>query len=388
MEVRKGDLMIVKKQDCVAYATRKNAVLCRSGIYKYHRQEIAARGFPVDDGKEWYREYRPASVIIAAKDKFPFAAVTNQHTSVDTSPDNYRDQMCGVVGSDVTIKTLDSGDVALMAPIAIYDRNLYNSLEQGMRETSADYVAKVRRVKDSPDYDFILESIQEVNGLAIVPRGRGGSEVRILDSKYTGGVHMAGRIRGLLGTLGIGKKQAAGDFKYSSTVLESVKTLCKTQDAAKIEEIVAKTLEPVAKFPEGDAKDALVGAVQDALENPADVIEKSEDVAKILDGLYEAAVKNETDTTTRVLDGLMGKEPTPPTAAPDMATLIDAAVSKAFDAYVAKNKDSLPGTIDLAVQKALGIKPDAGTTQNKDGLLADYTREDAAFLTRSVFGGN
>jgi hypothetical protein len=199
---------------------------------------------------------------------------------------------------------------------------------------------------------------------------------------------MAGRIRGLLGTLGIGKKQAAEDFKYSSTVLESVKTLCKTQDAAKIDEIVAKTLEPVAKFPEGDAKDALVGAVQDALENPADVIEKSEDVAKILDGLYDAAVKNEADTTTRVLDGLMGKETTPPAAAPDMATLIDAAVSKAFDAYIAKNKDSLPGTIDSAVQKALGIKPDAGTTQNKDGLLDDYTRADAAFLARSAFGGN
>ena len=215
----------------------KPAILARSGIYVYGRDEILAMGITPAADKPFYAVYRPPNVLIEAREKFAFAVVTKEHTAFDTEPDNFSDQAEGVVGDSVDVVTLDDGNVGLKGRIAFYKKDAADYFEGGNRETSAQYQMRLAPSGDPArdGHDFVMTEIVSVNSLAITARGRGGGGVRVLDStvvtnKVDGGIRMKG---GFLSFLGIGKTKDA-DFKFSGVLMGSVAKI-KTLDEAGIE---------------------------------------------------------------------------------------------------------------------------------------------------------
>lgn len=116
----------------------KNAILARSGIYIYSHEEMLRRGHNPEVKKEFYREYRPASVLVAAKDKFKYAVLTKEHPHSITA-DNIQQVIEGVVGSDIDVVSLEGNEIALKGEIAFYTKDGVEYYNTGAKETSAQY---------------------------------------------------------------------------------------------------------------------------------------------------------------------------------------------------------------------------------------------------------
>jgi hypothetical protein len=394
----------------------KDAILARSGIYLYSRDEIWRMGFtPVED-KPLYKVYRPPHVLVEAKDKFAFAVVTKEHPVDDTSPDNFRDQAEGCVGDDIAVVALEGSNIGLRGKIAFYTQDVADYFERGNKETSAQYGLKLQESKDPvrDGYDFVMTEITSVNGLAITARGRGGSSVRVLDSiarnRAAGGYTMK---KGFLAFLGVGKSKDAG-FKFSEVLLGSmakVKAL-DAADTAGIDREVTDVMAYVAALGESEAREVLAGAVADCYKNIEAVLARKDEVSVKLDELYGKCQDADTEAVRRILgagkDSKAGedgdakeKEEDGKAAAakekdkkdgagkdarlPDFDTLIGAAVDKAF----ARVNDSIDAKIDAVMKKALGgtagVKP-AVDSRPANAADSGAGNEDASYLVRGVFG--
>jgi hypothetical protein len=389
----------------------KPAILARSGIYVYGRDEMLAMGFTLAEDKPFYKVYRPPHVLIEAKDKFCFAVVTKEHTAFDTSPENFREQAEGVVGDSVEVVTLDNGNVGLKGKIAFYTKDVADYFESGNKETSAQYRMGLAPSTDPTrdGYDFVMTGIESVNGLAITAKGRGGKSVRVLDSTaiidtVIGGMKMGG----FLSFLGIGKAKDAG-FKFSDTLfggMAKVKAL-DAADTAGIEKAVGEVMSHVVSLGDSEAKDILTGAVSDCLKNIEAVLAKKDDVAKKIDALYGKCQDADAEAVKRILDadgkkdgdgkdpkkeGGEGDDKEPKkegdgkdTQTKDFDSVIATAIDKAFDKF----NESIDAKIDAAMKKALGTdtlgKPaaDSRSASAADGGLDN---EDASYLVRGVFG--
>jgi hypothetical protein len=389
----------------------KDAILARSGIYEYSREEILRMGCTLKENKPFYKVYRPPHVLVAAKDKFAFAVVTKEHPVDDTSADNFRDQASGCVGNDIAVAALEDGNIGLKGKIAFYTKDVADYFEQGNKETSAQYELKLQPSTDSArdGYDFMMTEITSVNGLAITARGRGGSSVRVLDSitmdKTVRGCKMK---KGFLAFLGIGKAKDA-NFKFSEVLLGSmakVKAL-DAADTAGIDREVTDVLAYVTALGESEAREVLAGAVADCYKNIEAVLAKKDEVSARIDELYVKCQDADAEAVGRILDtGKDGKDPKDDKdkkdqkddkddkdkkdgagkdARPsDFDTLIGAAVDKAF----ARVDESIDAKIGAAMKKALGggEKPSGSKPATDSRALEDPAGEDASYLVRGVFG--
>jgi hypothetical protein len=384
----------------------KDAILARSGIYVYSRDDLRIMGVVPDVEKPLYKIYRPPHVLVAAKDKFAFAVVTREHTADDTSPDNFRDQAEGCVGNDIAVIALDDGNIGLKGKIAFYTQGVADYFEQGNRETSAQYGLKLCPSADPArdGYDFVMTEITSVNGLAITARGRGGSSVRVLDSaaatSRTGGYRM---IKGFLTLLGIGKAKDSG-FKFSNILfgsMEKVRAL-DASDAAGIDREITEAMSYVTALGDSEAREVLVGAVADCYKNIEAVLARKEEVSEKLDALYTKCQDADAEAVKRVLDA--GKDngegnsdekddekekekdkkkggAAKDTQTPDFDALIGSAVDKAF----ARANENIDAKIDAAMKKALGVG-DGAKAAADSRVIADTADEDASFLVSGVFG--
>jgi hypothetical protein len=395
----------------------KPAILARSGIYVYGRDEMLAMGFTLAEDKPFYKVYRPPHVLIEAKDKFCFAVVTKEHTALDTSPENFREQAEGVVGDSVEVVTLENGNVGLKGNIAFYTKDVADYFESGNRETSAQYRMGLMPGNDPArdGYDFVMTGIESVNSLAITANGRGGKSVCVLDSiavidKVIGGTKMGG----FMSFLGLGKAKDTG-FKFSDVLfggIAKVKTL-NAADTAGIEKAVGEVMSHVVSLGASEAKEILTGAVSDCFKNAEAVLAKRDDVAKNIDVLYGKCQDADAEAVKRIFDASgkkdgddkdkpkegddkdkpkegddkdKPKEGDGKDALPkDFDTVIGAAVDKAFSKF----NESIDAKIDAAMKKVLGT--DTAAKPAADSRQADITDggtagEDASYLVHGVFG--
>lgn len=284
----------------------KNAILARSGIYIYSHEEMLRRGHNPEIKKDFYKEYRPASVLVSAKDKFKYAVLTKEHPSSITA-DNVQQVIEGVVGSTIEVVTLDNNEIALKGELAFYTKDAVQYYDAGAKETSAQYMSKVSPVSGE-DYDYILEEIQEVQGLALTRQGRGGSSVAVLDSLLsTDSKSVDKKIQGdkvmknsILSFLGIGK---APQDELSSLVMDSLKDFSGLSDSEKKarKDKVDLLLSSVTDSPE---KKILVGTVNDCFSYPKEVLDKKEEVSKGLKSLYALCVSSEVASLQTTFDSL------------------------------------------------------------------------------------
>jgi hypothetical protein len=394
-------------QDANAQLAVKDAIFARSGVQLYTRQEVESWGIKPRSDKPLYKVYRPAGVLAAAKDMFALVPFARTHPPVDITPDNYRQYACGTTGGPVEVVPVDNGEIGLRGQIAFATRDVYDFYAAGNKELSAGYRHHLREARDPEDagYDFLMEAIDSVNHVALVPRGRGGSEVRVLDSiqaavKNTGGLAMR---NGFLNFLGIGKVKDEG-FKFSSVLLDSVAKVHTLDDAAREKEI-AGVMTHVVSLGDSEARELLVGAVADCYKHPVEVLAEKEKVGGKIDELYAKCRSADAEVVQRILDGDGGddnkdkdkdkgkgadkdKDKDAGKDTKDYAALVDTAVQKA----VAAALDSFDAKIDAAVKKQLGVdtdkKPgaDTRTAGSATDSLGGGSDEDASYLVRGVFG--
>jgi len=389
----------------------KNAILARSGIYMYSYDEMVRRGHTPEVKKDFYREYRPASVLVAAKDKFKYAVLTKEHPQSITA-DNVQQVIEGVVGSMIEVVVLENDEIALKGELAFYTKDAVAYYDTGAKETSAQYISKVSPIFGD-DYDYILEEIQEVQGLALTRQGRGGSSVAVLDSLISAGVKPEEKnIQGdkkmkksLLSFFGIG---SLPQDELSSLVIDSLTGYSDVSDAEKKtrRDKVDLLISSLADSPD---KVTLADTVKDCFSYPKEVLAKKEEISKGLKSLYNICVNGDVVALQATFDSIKSKdsddededgkkkkedetkdaeekkkkedEDKKKSEGTKDSIVLDAA---GLEKLITKVTDSLSAKIDETVKKHLGIEVN---TETKDSILPSFSSEekDNSFLLNGMF---
>lgn len=272
------------------FIEQKDVILCRSGIQLYHKSEVAS--FITADNKpaverEWYREYRPANVIVKAKDLFKSLPVCKEHPDVWIDSQNFNELAGGTLDKEIEVVALDGeaeGEIGLKSNITFYTDELYNYYLNN-KEVSVGYTCKKHFV-DNPDevgYDIILDEITEVNHLAITRAGRGGSKVAVIDSIIGGIRPMRTGIFAFLKS----KKQAVNDsdFSFGKTVLEAVKNSKGTTEEELAGEMKG-VLDSMSILKDCEAKDKLMDVVKDCFDNKEMAVSEEAELTTTLDSMW------------------------------------------------------------------------------------------------------
>ena len=280
----------VKDSGASPFIEQKDVILCRSGIQLYHKSEV--EGFITEDNKpaverEWYKEYRPANVIVKAKELFKSLPVTKEHPDVWVDAQNFNELAGGTLDKEVEVVALDGeaeGEIGLKSNITFYTEELYNYYLDN-KEVSVGYTCKKHFV-DNPDevgYDIILDEITEVNHLAITKRGRGGSKVAVIDSIIGGIRPMRTGIFAFLKS----KKQAVNDssFSFGKTVLEAVKNSKGTTEA-ELEKEMKGVMDSMTILKDCEAKTKLMDVVKDCFDNKDMAIADEAELTATLDSMW------------------------------------------------------------------------------------------------------
>ena len=284
--------MKISDSEAKPFSEQKDVILCRSGIQIYHKSELAS--FITEDNKppvekEWYKEYRPANVIVRAQDLFKSLPVTKEHPDVWVDSKNWKELAGGTLDKEVTVVALDGeaeGEIGLKSNITFYTDDLYNYYLDN-KEVSVGYTCKKHFV-DNPEevgYDLILDEITEVNHLAITRAGRGGSSVAVIDSIIGGLRPMR---TGIFAWIASKKQKAVNDSAPSSfgkEVLEAVKNSKGTTEEELASEMKG-VLDSMSVLKDCEAKTKLVEVVKDCFDNKKMALENEEELTATLDSMW------------------------------------------------------------------------------------------------------
>lgn len=167
----------------------RNATIGRSGFQVYKAREVAdPEGLLEDYGPEESVElWRDPGEVFSRSTiaSFEGKSLTLGHPQELLNPDTERDHIVGHIqnvrkGSEV----LDSGNWPLIADLIVKDRAAIEAIQSGKTELSCGYSYVLAREGNRFDQREILG-----NHVALVPRGRAGSEVRVEVGALAAGVH-------------------------------------------------------------------------------------------------------------------------------------------------------------------------------------------------------
>ena len=299
--------MFSTRDSAKPYIEQKNVILCRSGIQYYHASEIAS--FITEDNKppkekEWYKEYRPANVVVRAKKLCVNLPVTKEHPEDFVDEDNWKELAGGVTGKEVEVEALDGeadGEIGLKSDITFYDKDLYEYYQKH-KEVSLGYTCKKHFV-DNPEevgYDVLLDEITEVNHLAITQSGRGGSSVAVIDSLIGGMKPMRTGIWAWLA----GKKQT--DSKTALTFGKEVFTALKNSKGSTEEELANElkgVFDSCAILKDCPQKDTMLNMIRDCYDNRENALENEKELTKTFDSMYASL---SGDSLKEIIDAVKG----------------------------------------------------------------------------------
>lgn len=151
--------------------------IARTGVQEYRASELGIIGDHI------VRVMRTEDSVFAkdAMSSLSHAPVTINHPTELVDANNWKDLAVGEVGEGV----MRDGEW-LSAPLILKDAVGVNAARSTHKEISLGYTAEIKDAPEGADYDLEMTDIK-FNHLAIVPRGRAGSEARIGDSALNWG---------------------------------------------------------------------------------------------------------------------------------------------------------------------------------------------------------
>ena len=137
--------------------------------------------------KRIYKVYRPALVLAEACDKFKLLPLTHHHPKDPVDEQNFRKLTIGYTGENPTVDYLEQRhEVGIKSNVLLYDQEALDAYNRGEIQLSPGYYADFEWRKgkspDGQDYDIVMTEIEDVNHLALLPAGRGGSDAVVLDN--------------------------------------------------------------------------------------------------------------------------------------------------------------------------------------------------------------
>ena len=156
-----------------------DAFTVRTGVQRYAGFEVGKPELAFVD------VYRPEAEVFSAAtlQSFSHVPVTNNHPSVAVTADNWKDLAVGEASTEV----LRDGS-RMKIPLIVKDKAAIADVRGGKRELSAGYSCDLAFMDgvtpDGQAYGAVQTNIR-ANHVAIVQRGRAGSEFRIGDAEIT-----------------------------------------------------------------------------------------------------------------------------------------------------------------------------------------------------------
>lgn len=153
-----------------------DARIARTGVQLYLGSEVGKPDMAL------VRVYRPGAEVFSADTMKSVAhrPVTNDHPKDFVNKDNWKDVAVGQTGDEIT-----GEGIFIRVPLMVSDGATIKDIEQGKREISAGYTCDLDFAsgisQNGEQYDAIQRNIR-FNHVAIVARGRAGSQVRIGDA--------------------------------------------------------------------------------------------------------------------------------------------------------------------------------------------------------------
>lgn len=381
----------VTDSEASPFIEQKDVILCRSGIQLYSARELESwitENNKPPKPKKIYKEYRPASVIVKAKDKFRSLPVTKEHPDVWVNPDNWKDLAGGVLDKEVDVVALEGeseGEIGLKSNVTFYTNELYEYYLNN-KETSVGYTCKKHFV-DNPEevgYDILLDEIVEVNHLAITRAGRGGSSVAVIDSIIGGLKPMRTGFFAFLSSKKAVNKDSAPSF--GKEVLEAVKNSKGTTE----EEIAGEmkgVLDSMSELKDCEAKDTLMNVVKDCFDNKDKVLANEAEVISTLDSMWVDIHSDSLGEIAKAFTKLGSKPSTPATGTDDNAPAINKDSDEPKDG---EDKDSADKEDKDEPKKGEDKDSEGGDKKDdkKDGKSKDGCNKDSAnelFVTKDDF---
>jgi hypothetical protein len=160
------------------YLLCKDVPFARTGFQLYKASEL---GLPGDKKVKVYRRFdevfNPATLA-----SFEGKTVTSPHPPIFLNPDNDAAYYKGHIQNVRQGAKLSDGEFPLLGDILIKDSRLIAQVESGaLSELSAGYLCAYEPDEHTPDVFYQTEI--RGNHVAVVPVGRAGNTVKILDAK-------------------------------------------------------------------------------------------------------------------------------------------------------------------------------------------------------------
>lgn len=170
----------MKEVDNNGFWRVRNNPLSKEGVFPYLGKQISGELEP----NKIYKVYRPMSEISAPEtiESFDGIPLIDEHEMIGEGWTDYDDRPAGGVVYHTYAK-----DGKLFGDIRIFSEQLKDEIKNGKKELSMGYSCRyepAQGVFDGEFYDFIQRDLRG-NHVALVNRGRMGSDVRVYDQKIT-----------------------------------------------------------------------------------------------------------------------------------------------------------------------------------------------------------
>ena len=245
-----------KTQEGYLIATARVA---RTGIQEYIASEL---GFV---GDHIVKVYRPESEVFhkEALKSLSRVPVTVDHPREIVTADNWKDLAVGEVGDEI----MRDGEWLVVSPM-IKDASALASAASTHKEISMGYSAELRDASPDTGADYEMYNLR-FNHLALVNKGRAGSEARIGDSINWG---------------------ASPVTKEEKTMTVELKTVILGDKAVQVEAKDAETVAGILKDHKSviDAKDAKIGELEVKLSDAMSKILSDEEIDKMISSKIES----------------------------------------------------------------------------------------------------
>lgn len=170
-----------RRYDENGYLYVDESPILRAGILEYLGQELIDGGSPDIDGEpvkpdKVYRVYISPEELNKSAETFKMLPLVNDHTWLGVEGEDAKDYQEGTTGENIKVK----GNM-LYVPLKFTGDEILSELKNGKEELSASYTNKLSKA-NSNDYDLLATDIKG-NHIALVEKGRCGSDVRVLNQK-------------------------------------------------------------------------------------------------------------------------------------------------------------------------------------------------------------
>ena len=287
----------------------------RTGCQQYHASQVGMTGDSI------VTVYRPESAVFAKDSLATFAGkpITVGHPAEPVTAENWRQFAVGDIGMEIA----RDGEY-VKVPIKLMDAEAIKVVQGGTRELSMGYTTDVKiedgTAPDGTPYQAVQVGPIRINHLAIVPRARGGSELRVGDDAKEWGAAPITQPQQK-------DKRTMSDATLRTVVVDALSVITTDQGAQAIEKLTkdredAKKALADADKAHADAlakKDEEIGTLkvelkkaQDAAPKPADldklVADRAELVAKVkaIDAKIDPAGKSDADLRKAAVASKLG----------------------------------------------------------------------------------